>query len=56
MTLQSDILEEEIAAWVERELLAGQPVPDFWDALSTSERLASYLVAAGWRKPEGVDL
>jgi len=55
MSLQSDILEEEIDAWHERELLTGQPVPDFWNDLGTSERLASYLVAAGWRKP-GVDL
>lgn len=44
-------LERDIDAWVDAEV-ADDPesVPDFWYALGTSERLASWLVECGWRK------
>jgi hypothetical protein len=42
-------LEAALSRWHERELGAGESVPDFWDDCDTSERLAHYLVAEGWR-------
>lgn len=45
-------LARDIDAWVERELESesNEPVPDFWDEYSTSERLACYLTSIGWQK------
>jgi hypothetical protein len=43
-------LLRDIAAWVDRESEDGNTVPDFWDDLSTSERLAEYLFDLGYVK------
>lgn len=45
-------LAADIDAWVETTIAAqhGDGCPDFWDELNTSERLAEWLTAHGWRK------
>jgi hypothetical protein len=43
-------LEHDLDVWVEREIETGETVPDFWDELSTSNRLACYLTSIGWEK------
>ena len=43
-------LASDLDAWVQREIENGEAVPDFWDELSTSDRLACYLTSIGWEK------
>lgn len=43
-------LEHDIAAWIEQQIEDGEMVPDFWDELDTSARLAEYLQKIGYRK------
>jgi hypothetical protein len=50
MTPAETTLEADIAAWIDREIEADRPTPDFWDDLGTSDRLAIYLVGLGYRK------
>lgn len=42
---------DDINAWHHRALTSGEGAPDFWDELNTSERLAEWLVAAGYSRP-----
>ena len=44
------LLVRDLDAWVEREIEAGEQVPDFWYDCQTSERLAAYLTSLGWSK------
>ena len=48
--LPEEKMAYDIDRWVEREIEAGKTVPDFWDDLSTSDRLACYLTSIGWEK------
>lgn len=44
-------LAVDIDSWVEQEVeIDHSMVPDFWDELSTSDRLADYLWTLGYRK------
>ena len=46
-----DALICAIDAFVSIEIESGGQVPDLWDELNTSERLAEFLISNGWRKP-----
>lgn len=48
---QCGLLQEDIDAWVEEQVKAGETtVPDFWEELETSVRLAGWLAERGWRR------
>lgn len=47
--------KRDIDRWIDRETKNDDNVPDFWYECDTSDRLAKYLVALGYRKiSEGV--
>lgn len=47
----AELLLKDIDAWVDREIEEDlECVPDFWDELQVSERLAAYLTSIGWSK------
>ena len=41
-------LEEALDDWVNEEIMSGREIPDFWDELSTTERLANWLTERGF--------
>jgi hypothetical protein len=47
---QTTELARDISRWVNQEISVGVMVPDFWDECETSERLAAWLTALGYRK------
>lgn len=47
---QTTELAQDISRWVNQEISIGVMVPDLWDECETSERLAAWLTALGYRK------
>lgn len=47
---ETETLAAAIDAWHKSGLADRGDVPDFWDECDTSERLAEWLVAHGWRR------
>lgn len=43
-------LAQDISRWLSQEISIGVMVPDLWDECETSERLAAWLTALGYRK------
>lgn len=43
-------LENLLSEWVDEQICAGEDVPDFWDEMDTSKRLAKHLAQKGWKK------
>jgi hypothetical protein len=51
----ADTLEADLNAWVEARIEEGHEtgvflIPDMWDDLNTSSRIAEFLASLGWRK------
>ena len=48
--MSKESLEADIDLFVEQSIETNEPIPDFWDDLRTTERLAHYLNSTGYER------